>query len=109
MEPIALIIGMIYAGFYFNLGRKEVFIITDKTRKTQSLLSAILRKMELPDNPDTRSELNYWLMPAYLEKKHCPETEFGPAHDYYNIYGKNFSGYGSNDVNDGNTIVIKLD
>lgn len=97
-------------GFYFNLGRKEVFVESTRTRKTEKLLSDILRALQLPDNPGTRKELNYWLSPACLEVKHCPASEeFGtPEHDYYNIYGRGFYGYGSDDVNDGNTIIIKI-
>lgn len=101
-------IGNVYEGWYFNLGRKEIFIYTNRTHKTQTFLSKILQKLELPDNPDTRKELSYYLIKANMEIKHCPETEFGPAHDYYNIFGKNFSGYGSEDINDGKTIIINM-
>lgn len=97
-------------GFYFNLGRKEVFVESGRTKKTKKLLSDILRALQLPDNPNTRRELDYWMSPAHLEIKHCPACPaLGvPAHDYYNIYGRGFYGYGSDDVNDGNTIIIKV-
>lgn len=97
-------------GFYFNLGRKEIFVESKRVRKTEKLLSDILQSLQLPNNPDTRRELDYWLTPAFLEVKHCPACDAlgTPAHDYYNIYGRGFYGYGSNDVNDGNTIIIKV-
>lgn len=98
------------SGFYFNLGKKEVFVESSRTRKTEKLLSDILRALQLPDNPGTRRELDYWLTPARLEVKHCPACEdLGtPARDYYNIYGRGFYGYGSDDVNDGKTIIIRI-
>lgn len=100
-------------GFYFQLGKKEVFVETTYQKKTEKLASKIFMALikhgySIPDNPDTRKELLYYLLPANLEIKHCPDTEFGPAHDYYNIFGKNFSGYGSNNVNDGKTIIITI-
>lgn len=98
-------------GFYFRLGKKEVFVVTNRKNVTEKLLSTILRKLLLPDNPDIRRELRYYIVPANLEIKHCPaNAEMNvKEHDYYNIWGKNFSGYGSEDVNDGNTIIVELD
>lgn len=100
-------------GFYFNLGKKEVFVETSYQRKTEALASKIFHALvnhgySIPDNPDTRKKLLWYLLPAHLEVKHCPATEFGPAHDYYNIFGKNFSGYGSDDITDGKTIIINV-
>ena len=101
------------AGFYFQLGKKEVFVETTYKKKTEKLASNIFMALikhgySIPDNPDTRKELLYYLLPASLEIKHCPDTEFGPAHDYYNIFGKSFSGYGSDNINDGKTIIITI-
>ena len=104
-------IGKIYTGWYFQLGRKEVFCVSNKVHKTTTLLSDILKKLNIPDNLGTRAELKYYLMPANLEIKFCPAiAEFNtPDHYYYNIFGKNFSGFGSEDINDGKTIVINLE
>lgn len=90
-------------GFYLNIGRKEYFITTNRTNKTQSLASAILRKLLLPDNPDTRAEVLYWITKASCEIK---TTKTGLS--YFNIFGDNFAGYGSDDINDGNTVIIEI-
>lgn len=102
-------------GFYFQLGRKEIFVETSAQRKTQALASKIFKALiphgySIPDNPSTRKELHYYMQPATLEIKHCPAVPDMDmkAHDYYNISGKNFSGMGSNDINDGKTIVIHV-
>ena len=100
-------------GFYFRAGRKEIFVETNAKNKTQALATRIFKALiphgySIPDNPSTRKELLYYLTPAYLEVKHCPACPDldVKAHDYYNIFGKNFAGYGSEDVNDGKTIII---
>lgn len=102
-------------GFYFQLGRKEIFVETSAQRKTQALASKIFKALiphgySIPDNPSTRKELHYYMQPATLEIRHCngcPDLNVKP-HDYYHISGKNFSGYGSENVNDGNTIIITV-
>ena len=55
-----------FAGFF---GGKDIFFITEKKHKTQSLASAILRKLEYPDNPTTRHEVLFYLQPATLETR----------------------------------------
>ena len=104
--------GEILSGFYFNIGRKEFFVKTDYKNKTQVLAKKILRKLLLPENPDTIKELLYYIIPANCQIKHLeansermvsPEGKY-----YYNIFGKNFSGYGSEDINDGKTIVFEI-
>lgn len=97
-------------GFYFQLGRKEVFIETSRKRITDTFLEKVLLKLMLPCNTDTKAELRYYIIPACCEIKHCepcPELGIEP-HDYYNIFGKNFYGSGST-VGDGKTIILKID
>lgn len=91
-------------GFYFKLGRKEYFCITEYKNKTKALASKILRVLLLPDNPDTQKELLYYMRSATCEIKHNEKFN----RDYYNIYGDNFGGCGSDDVNDGFTVVFSI-
>lgn len=55
-------------GFYLEIGRNELFFVTDRKNKTQKLASDILWKLLLPNNPDTRSEVLYWLASATCHK-----------------------------------------
>lgn len=89
-------------GFTFKLGGKDVFVKTDLKNKTEGLAKKILLKMGLPENPDTRKELLYW-----LQKANCEIRTLSNGKQYYEIYGKYFCGRGS-DVDDGNTIIIEL-
>ena len=61
-------------GFYITLGRKEIFVVSDYTNKTDQLAEKILRKLinygyDIPINPDTKKELLYWTTPATIEYK----------------------------------------
>ena len=87
-------------GFTFMLGKKDVFIETEYKNKTENLASKILRKLQLPDNPDTRKEVLYYLRKAECEIK-------GTTRKFYEIHGENFGGKGSF-IDDGNTIIIRL-
>ena len=87
-------------GFTFPYGNKDVFVATSYKRKTESLARKILRKMLLPENPDTVAELLYWMQPAELEIK-------GITRKYYEISGKNFGGRGSF-CDDGMTIILEV-
>lgn len=58
-------------GFTFPYKNIDVFVETNKNRKTNRLASEILRKMLLPDSPDRRRELLYWLQKAELEENDC--------------------------------------
>lgn len=94
-------------GFTFPLGKRDVFVETKLVNKTQSLASKILRKLidygyDIPDNPDTRSELIY-----YLQKAECEIKTLGNGRQHYEISGENFGGKGSY-LDDGLTLVIKL-
>ena len=89
-------------GFTFPYKRKDVFVETKLKNKTQNLASEILKKLGEPDNPDTRSEL-LW----YLRKAECEIKTLSNGRQYYEIHGNGFGGKGSF-VDDGNTIIIKL-
>jgi hypothetical protein len=89
-------------GFTFMLKGKDVFVETSLVNKTESLASKILTKMLLPDNPDTRKELLYW-----LQKAECEIKTLSNGKQMYDIHGKNFGGKGSF-VDDGKTVIVKL-
>ncbi len=77
-------------GFTFPLGRHDVFVCTTKINKTTYLASEILRKLELPDNPDTRKEV-LW----YLKRAECEIKTLSNGRKYYDIHGDQFGGYGA--------------
>lgn len=89
-------------GFTFVLKGKDVFIETSYVNKTEHLASKILTKMLLPDNPDTRKELLYW-----LQKAECEIKTLSNGKQMYDIHGDNFGGKGSF-VDDGKTVIVKL-
>lgn len=94
-------------GFTFPYGRKDIFVQTELKNKTDNLAKKILRKMvelgyDIPDSPDTRKEL-LW----YLEKAECDIHTLPNGKRYYEIHGKNFGGRGSF-VDDNKTLIIKL-
>lgn len=89
-------------GFTFMLKGKDVFVETSYVNKTENLASKILTKMLLPDNPDTRKELLYW-----LQKAECEIKTLSNGKQMYDIHGDNFGGKGSF-VDDGKTVIIKL-
>lgn len=98
-------------GWYFNVGRKEYFVESNQQNKTKKFAEKILEAMKAPVTDGNISYLQYSLIKANLEIKHCPACpDFGvKEHDYYNIFGKNFSGFGSDDINDGMTIILTVD
>lgn len=89
-------------GFTFPYGKRDVFVETHRVNKTEKLASKILRKMMLPDNPDTRKEVLYW-----LRKAECEVRTLSNGRQYYEIHGEGFGGKGSF-VDDGMTIIIRL-
>ena len=89
-------------GFTFVLKGKDIFVETSLVNKTESLASKILTKMLLPDNPNTRKELLYW-----LQKAECEIKTLSNGKQMYDIHGKNFGGKGSF-VDDGKTVIVKL-
>ena len=95
-------------GFTFPLGRRDVFVETSRKNKTEALASLILRKLvnkgyDIPDSYDVRKEVLYYLRKATCEIRTLPD-----GRSYYEIAGENFGGRGSW-LDDGNTIIIRLD
>lgn len=76
-------------GFYLTIGKLDFFIVTDRKNKTDKLASDILRKLLLPNNPDTRKEVLYWTTSATCRKL-SPGT-------YYNVKYNNSCFY-TNDL-----------
>lgn len=97
-------------GWYFNVGRKEFFVESNQQNKTRKFAEKILETMKVPVTDGNISFLLYSLIKANLEIKHCPACpDLGvEEHDYYNIFGKNFSGYGSENINDGMTVILTV-
>ena len=54
-------------GWTFPYANRDVFVVTDRKRKTKKLASEILRKMLLPDAPARRDELLWYLQKATIE------------------------------------------
>ena len=95
-------------GFTFPLGRRDVFVETTRKNKTEALASQIIRKLlnegfDIPDNHDVRKEVLHYLRKATCEIRTLPN-----GRSYYEIAGENFGGRGSW-LDDGNTIIVKLD
>ena len=98
-------------GWYFNIGAKEYFIESNRQNKTRNFICKILDTIKAPITDANISFIQNRLLKANMEIKHCSAcADLGvKEHDYYNIYGDNFSGYGSDDINDGFTIILKID
>ena len=97
-------------GWYFNVGRREFFVETERQNKTRTFAEKILDAMKEDVSEGKINYILHHLIKAQLEIKHCPAIpDMGiKPHDYYNIFGKNFSGYGSEDVNDGMTVILQV-
>lgn len=90
-------------GWYFNIGVKEYFIESNRQNKTRNFIEKILDVIKAPITDANISFIQSRLLKANMEIKHCLAcADLGvKEHDYYNIYGDNFSSYGSGDINDG--------
>ena len=88
-------------GFTFKYGNKEVFVITEKKRKTRSLAREILAKMLLPDAPSSIDAILYWMQRAEFYTKELKNGEF------FFINGEQSSVCGS--VEHDGIIIIELD
>lgn len=88
-------------GFTFKYGNKEVFVITEKKRKTKALAREILAKMNLPDAPSSIDAVLYWMQRAEFYTKELKNGKF------FFINGEEFTVCGSVE-NDG-IIIIELD
>ncbi len=94
--------GEVFKGFYFNIGKKEFFCKTAYKNKSNILAGKILDKLEIQNKPATRAELIYYLLPAFCEVKTAGEFQ------YFNIYGKNFFGFGPDNADSENIVIFEI-
>ena len=93
--------GTVLTGFYLQAGStKEYFFVTERKNKTAGLASAVLAALQLPDVARLQAEIIYYLRPA------CCRVKKAGKKYYFDISGDNFGGYGSDDINDGKTVII---
>ena len=78
-----------YSGFYFQLGKKDAFAITEAKAKTRQLFKQICRRFELPENASTYDALRYNLKKGTVELK-----ELSNGRQYHEISGQGYAGYG---------------
>lgn len=100
--------GEVLEGFTIYAKRKDVFIETNRTRKTKYLAKKIIRAMNDTgefDIPDNAAGIDAVLW--YLRKAKCEIHTLSNGSQYYEIHGDNFGGMGSF-VGDGKTVVIRL-
>ena len=101
------------SGYYLYLWNKEYFFVTDYERKTNKLIEKIIKSLNVSLMECNKIHLKDNLLKAKCEIKEVVypedfgENKAGSKRKYYNIYGKNFSGFGSF-VDDGQTIIINL-
>lgn len=88
-------------GFYFWIGCKDVFVVTDRKNKTTHLAQQICEKMGYPASQNNISELLYRLSKATYQIKTLTN-----GRSYYDISGDSFSC--GNFVDENNTIIIDL-
>ena len=84
------------------MGQKDIFVKTSYKNKSEQLARKILRKMLLPENPDTVKEILYW-----LQKAKCDIITLSNGRQMYDIYGANWGGKGSW-VDDGMTVIVEI-
>ena len=101
------------SGYYLYTWDKEYFFVTGYERKTNKLIERIIKSLNVCLNDENINYLKHNLLKAKCEIKELDYPEdFGKnkaasKRKYYDIYGKNFSGYGSF-LDDGQTIIINL-
>jgi len=118
-------------GYYMNIGKNEFFFVTDQKQLTAKLLDKMLLAFgdTLPNDSKVkeaiqtasgremlRSDLKWRLVNAIYELKTItyngdidfPDVKKGDTITYEDIHGKNFSGYGSDNINDHQTKLIYL-
>lgn len=96
--------GNTLTGFYLTIGGVEIFAASDWKRPCKGFAEKLLKKLDLPDNPGTISEVLYYTVPAVCNLVFSEKWNKW----YFNISGKNFSGRGSDDLNDGKTLVLSV-
>jgi hypothetical protein len=110
--------GEVLSGFYFNAGRTEFFVKTEQKNVTVNFIRKILSAInEDPNNEKAVKYIKYHLMKANCQiKSFVPSKEVCKTYGYkeneriyyYSIFGKDFGGYGSDNIDDGRTIVIEV-
>ena len=88
-------------GFYFWIGCKDVFVVTDRKNKTTRLAQQICEKMGYPASQNNISEFLY-----RLSKATCQIKTLTNGRSYYDISGDSFSR--GKFVDENNTIIIDL-
>ena len=93
-------------GFTIYVGEVDVFIESDKTRRTQNLAKEIIRKLngterfDIPDNASGVDAVLYYLRNANCDIKKLPD-----GREIHSIYGKGFSICGI--LGDATTLIIR--
>lgn len=110
--------GEILSGFYFHVGRTEFFVKTEQKNITVNFIRKILSAInEDPNNEKAVKYVKYYLTRANCQiKSYIPSKEVckdygykeGERIYYYNIFGKNFGGHGSDNIDDGRTIILEV-
>lgn len=96
-----------FEGFYAYIGGKDCFFVTDQRKKSINLYDKILRL--IGENVCTQNEnaLGYCLRRATCDLKRLTCRD-GKIMTSWSIHGDGFGGYGSDDANDGKTLVFDL-
>lgn len=100
-------------GFYLYLGGYEYFFKTERIKLTSKLIDDILLNLNCSLIQENRDYIRHNVLKAELEIKELKYPEDmdgfkkGQTRKYYNIYGKNFGGFGSF-LDDGKTKLIVL-
>lgn len=90
-------------GFTFWYKGNDVFIVSDKTRKSRTMLSEAFKKIGV-DATRGMIEVYYdFMKKAECEVKTLPYS----GRQYYDIHGKGFGGCGYF-LDEGKTMIIKL-
>lgn len=94
-------------GFTLYVKGKDIFIETNRTRKTKDFAKLIIHKLngtgfDIPDDSSVVHDVLY-----YLQKAECEIKTLSNGKQYYDIHGENFGGKGSF-VDDGNTVIIHI-
>ncbi len=89
-------------GFAFWYHDNDIFVISDKPRKSRTLVREAFKKMGI--NPsDGMVEVYYDL----IRRAECEVKTLLSGRQYYDIHGKGFGGWGSF-LDEGKTMIIKL-
>lgn len=100
-------------GYYLYLGGYEYFFKTERTKLTNKLINDILLHLKASLTQENIDYIRHNVLKAELEIKELKYPEDmdgfkkGQIRKYYNIYGKNFCGFGSF-LDDGKTKLIIL-